>query len=153
MILECIKVELWQLKIYCMVLLELLASVLDWFWLSFSLLASFDATFASGVRWLRSNTDSCSSTGTGATTGSTGIGGVWWCKWFEPIAPKLAPSDEPVPRTKCRPVSWMIYISVMELEVTTYLQRDYNINKSNLIICIPEWDDAAFNWSWFCPFW
>ena len=60
-------------------------------------------TTESDDRLLRSNTDSCSITGTGATAGSTGIGGVWWCIGPKPVDPIPVPNDDPAPLTMCDP--------------------------------------------------
>ena len=101
--LQFVEMACKEISIYCVAPVELLASMPGWFWLSFSLFSSLEGTFDTDGRWLRSNTDSCSRTGTGATAGSTGIGGVWCCKWLGPMLPKLPPNDVPVPLTKCRP--------------------------------------------------
>ena len=101
---------------------DALVGLVDWVWLSVSLFASVEGTFASDERWLRSKTDSCSSTGTGATAGSTGIGGVWWCNWLEPIAPKLLPNEDPAPLTKCRPVNKKVCHQSLFVNQISYLQ-------------------------------
>ena len=78
-------------------------------------------TTESEDRLLRSNTDSCSITGTGATAGSTGIGGVWWCIGPNPIDTIPVPNDDPVPLPICDPKITIIVFEYFLLLNSIYI--------------------------------